>query len=55
MLIELRSSATDPHNAPNKLFQNFKETLILKPNSKIALVSALTTTNKIDGFKIDVR
>ena len=53
MLIELRSSPADPNNTPNQLFQRFKETLILKPNTKIALVSALITTNKTDAFIIN--
>ena len=45
MLIELRSSATDPNNTPSQLFQRFKETMILKANTKISLVSALITTD----------
>ena len=45
MLIELKSSAIDPMNTPSRMLQRFKETLILKPNSKIALQSALITTN----------
>jgi hypothetical protein len=45
MLIELKSSPTDPMNTPSRMLQRFKETLILKPNSKIALQSALITTN----------
>lgn len=52
MLIELRSSPADPNNTPNQLFQLFKETLILKPKTRIALVSALITTNKTDAFII---
>ena len=52
MLIELRSSPSDPNNTPNQLFQLFKETLILKPKTRIALVSALITTNKTDAFII---
>ena len=52
MLIELRSSPSDPNNTANQLFQRFKETLILKPNTRIALVSALITTNKTDAFII---
>ena len=53
MLIEVRSSPDDTNNTPNQLFQRFNETLILKPRSKIALVSALITTNAIGGFRID--
>ena len=53
MLIEVRSSNADPNNTPNHMIQRFKETLILKPNSKIALVSALTTTFKADAYIID--
>ena len=45
MLIELKSSATDPMNTPSRMLQRFKETLILKPNSRVALQSALITTN----------
>ena len=45
MLIELKSSATDPMNTPSRMLQRFKETIILKPNSRIALQSALITTN----------
>lgn len=45
MLIELRSSPTDPNNTPSQLFQRFKETMILKANTKISLVSALITTD----------
>ena len=52
MLIELRSDPTDPNNTPNQLFQRFKETLLLKPNTRIALVSALITTNKSNAFII---
>ena len=52
MLIEVRSSETDLNNSPNHIFQRFKETLILKPNSKISLVSALTTTFKNDAYII---
>ena len=53
MLIEVRSSPDDTNNLPNQLFQRFNETLILKPRSKIALVSALITTNAVGGFRID--
>lgn len=53
MLIELRSSETDSNNTPNHILQRFKETLILKPNSKVALVSALTTTFKSNAYTID--
>lgn len=53
MLIEVRSSATDPNNTPTQLFQRFKETLILKPRTRIALVSALITTEKTDGYVIN--
>ena len=45
MLIELKSSATDPSNTPSRLFQRFKETIILKPNANISLHSALITAN----------
>tara|TARA_R110002020_G_scaffold92325_7_gene223650 strand:+ start:383 stop:1129 length:747 start_codon:yes stop_codon:yes gene_type:complete len=45
MLIELKSSPTDPMNTPSRMLQRFKETLILKPNSRVALQSALITTN----------
>ena len=45
MLIELKSSLTDPMNTPSRMLQRFKETIILKPNSKVALQSALITTN----------
>lgn len=45
MLIELKSSPTDPMNTPSRLLQRFKETLILKPNTRVALQSALITTN----------
>ena len=53
MLIEVRSSPDDSNNTPNQLFQRFNETLILKPRSKIALVSALITTSAAGGFRID--
>lgn len=53
MLIEVRSSPDDTNNTANQLFQRFNETLILKPRSKIALVSALITTNAVGGFRID--
>jgi len=53
MLIEVRSSPDDTNNTPNQLFQRFNETLILKPRSKIALVSALITTSGAGGFRID--
>jgi len=53
MLIEVRSSPNDTNNTPEQLFQRFNETLILKPRSKIALVSALITTKSIGGFRID--
>ena len=45
MLIELKSSATDPMNTPSRMLQRFKETLILKPNTMVSLHSALITTN----------
>ena len=45
MLIELRSSETDPNNTPGHLIQQFNETLILKPNTRISLVNALITTD----------
>jgi hypothetical protein len=45
MLIELRSSETDPNNSPSHLIQQFKETLILKPNTRISLVNALITSD----------
>tara|TARA_R110002074_G_scaffold113884_1_gene243648 strand:+ start:629 stop:1384 length:756 start_codon:yes stop_codon:yes gene_type:complete len=45
MLIELKSSAIDPMNTPSRMLQRFKETLILKPNSRIALHSALISAN----------
>lgn len=45
MLIELKSSANDPMNTASRMLQRFKETLILRPNSKIALQSALITSN----------
>tara|TARA_R110001632_G_scaffold113824_2_gene224988 strand:+ start:118 stop:873 length:756 start_codon:yes stop_codon:yes gene_type:complete len=65
MLIELKSSATDPMNTPSRMLQRFKETLILKPNSRIALQSALITANtdyylnlvgnwKINGTTLDI-
>lgn len=53
MLIEVRSSPDDTNNTANQLFQRFNETLILKPRSKIALVSALITTNAVGGFRVD--
>lgn len=53
MLIEVRSSPNDTNNTPSQLFQRFNETLILKPRSKIALVSALITTNAVGGFRVD--
>ena len=53
MLIEVRSDPIDPNNTANQLFQRFKETLILQPNTRIALVSALITTNKTDAFILD--
>ena len=45
MLIELKSSSTDPMNTPSRMLQRFKETLILKPNTMVSLHSALITTN----------
>ena len=45
MLIEIKSSPTASNNEPQKLFQTFKETLILKPRTKIALVNALINTH----------
>ena len=45
MLIELKSSSTDPMNTASRMLQRFKETLILKPNSMVSLHSALITTN----------
>jgi len=45
MLIELKSSPTDPMNTPSRMLQRFKETLILKPNTMVSLHSALITTN----------
>jgi hypothetical protein len=45
MLIEIKSSATDPSNTANHMLQMFKETLILKPRTRIALVNALITTD----------
>ena len=53
MLIEVRSSPDDTNNTASQLFQRFNETLILKPRSKIALVSALITTNAVGGFRVD--
>lgn len=53
MLIEVRSSPDDTNNTANQLFQRFNETLILKPRSKIALVSALITTTAAGGFRVD--
>ena len=55
MLIELRSSKTDPNNTASHLIQQFKETLILKPNTRISLINALISldtnfyTNLISG------
>tara|TARA_R110001592_G_scaffold785_3_gene4172 strand:- start:482 stop:2974 length:2493 start_codon:yes stop_codon:yes gene_type:complete len=53
MLIEVRSSPDDTNNTASQLFQRFNETLILRPRSKIALVSALITTSAIGGFRVD--
>lgn len=53
MLIELRSSPVDPNNTPASLHQRFNETLILKPNTRVALVSALTTTNASGSYVVD--
>ena len=52
MLIELRSSPSDPNNTPSQLFQRFKETMILKANTKISLVSALITTDTMWYFNL---
>ena len=53
MLIELRSSEADPSNTPNQLHQRFNETLILKPNTRVALVCALTTTDASGGYTVN--
>ena len=45
MLIEIKSSPTSPNNEPQKMLQLFKETLILKPRTRIALVNALINTH----------
>ena len=47
MLIEIKSAPTSnniSNNEPQKMLQLFKETLILKPRTRIALVNALITT-----------
>ena len=53
MLIEVRSSATALNNTPSFIFNNFKDTMIIKPHSKIALASALITTNRTNPITID--
>lgn len=53
MLIELRSSATDPNNTPSNLMTRFKETMLIRPNTKVALVSALLTTTNTAGYTVD--
>lgn len=52
MLIELRSSSSDPNNTPSNLMSRFKETMLIRPNTKVALVSALITTENQTGYTI---
>lgn len=52
MLIELRSSPVDPNNTASSLMTPFLETLIVKPNTKISLVSALITTKNEQAIVI---